>query len=161
MAAGGPKARALRRVTAWEAVERGARTVGEFATTANVWNGDPWLLGTPGGTVDLRTGGLQPGDPYDLISRVTAVKALSLDGFDPRCACPLWMAFLDEALKGDAEAIRFLRMWGGYNLTGITREQVLLFVYGPAGSGSQPSSPRPSFCWPPTRPATSRAPLSR
>lgn len=42
---------------------------------------------------------------------------------------------MDQALAGDAEAIRFLQQWGGYCLTGDTREQVLLFVYDEGGSG--------------------------
>jgi putative DNA primase/helicase len=63
------------------------------------------------------------------------VAPVPLDTFDPKSDCPLWLTFLDEALGGDAEAIRFLQQWLGYSLTGITREQALLFVYGPGGSG--------------------------
>lgn len=130
-----PKGKALLGVPAWEAVERGARTVREFACTADIWNRDPMLLGTPRGTVDLRTGALRPGDPRDHISRVTAVAPIPLDRFRAERDCPQWLAFLDHALAGDAAAIRFLQAWGGYSLTGDTREQVLLFVYGPGGSG--------------------------
>ncbi|MER8502373.1 phage/plasmid primase, P4 family [Mesorhizobium sp. M1142] len=130
-----PKAKALNRVSTWEAIERGARTVREFACTSDIWNRDHWLLGTPGGTVDLRTGRLRPGRPDDRISRLTAAAPVDLASFDPTRHCPLWMSFLDQALGGDAAAIRFLQQWGGYSLTGDTREQVLLFVYGPGGSG--------------------------
>ncbi|MCJ7871454.1 phage/plasmid primase, P4 family [Phaeobacter sp. J2-8] len=45
------------------------------------------------------------------------------------------MAFLDQATGGDAGAIRFLQQWAGYSLTGDTREDALLFVHGPGGSG--------------------------
>ncbi|RWO41386.1 phage/plasmid primase, P4 family [Mesorhizobium sp.] len=130
-----PKAKALNRVSTWEAIERGARTVREFACTSDAWNRDPWLLGTPGGTVDLRSGRLHPGKPDDRISRLTAVAPVDLATFDPARHCPVWIAFLDQALGRDAAAIRFLQQWGGYSLTGDTREQVLLFVYGPGGSG--------------------------
>jgi P4 family phage/plasmid primase-like protien len=130
-----PKAKALKQVRTWEAIERGARFVREFACTSEDWNRDHWLLGTPGGTVDLRSGRLQPGRPEDRISRLTAVAPIPLDTFNPSRDCPLWLAFLDEALGNDAAAVRFLQQWGGYSLTGDTREQVLLFVYGPGGSG--------------------------
>ena len=40
-----------------------------------------------------------------------------------------------RSLDHDAAAIRFLQQWGGYNLTGDTRHQVLLFIHGPGGSG--------------------------
>lgn len=133
LATGDAKAKALKRVSAWEAIERGARTVREFAVTSNVWNCDKMLLGTPDGTVDLRTGKLRPGHPADRISRVTAV--VPLDKFKPERDCPRWLAFLDEALAGDKAAIRFLQQWGGYSLTGETKEQKLVFVYGPGGSG--------------------------
>nr|WP_306266468.1 phage/plasmid primase, P4 family [Pararhizobium sp. IMCC3301] len=135
MADDDPKAKALRKVSVWEAIERGARTVREFVATAADWNRDPWLLGTPRGTVDLRTGSLSPGRPDDHISRLTAVAPIPLERFDAERDCPRWLAFLDEALDGDAEAIRFLRMWGGYSLSGETKEHALVFVYGPGGSG--------------------------
>ena len=37
-----------------------ARTDRRQAATTAQWDADPWLLGTPGGTVDLRTGELMP-----------------------------------------------------------------------------------------------------
>lgn len=135
MADDDPKAKPLRKVHVWEAIERGARTVREFVATSADWNRDPWLLGTPRGTVDLRTGVLRDGDPADHICRLTAAPPVPLERFDPARDCPRWMAFLDEALGGDPEAIRFLRMWGGYCLTGETKEHALVFVYGRGGSG--------------------------
>ena len=135
MAEDDPKAKALRKVNVWEAIERGARTVREFAVTSAVWNRDPWLLGTPAGTVDLRTGALRSGNPADHISRLTAVAPLPLDSFRAERDCPRWITFLQEALAGDADAIRFLQAWGGYSLTGVTKEQSLVFIYGPGGSG--------------------------
>ena len=41
------------------AVERFAQRDRVFAVTAAVWDQDPWLLGTPGGVVDLRSGALR------------------------------------------------------------------------------------------------------
>ena len=87
------------------------------------------LLGTPSGTVDLRTGNLRAARRDDYITKQTAVApALSP-------ATPLWDAFLQDATAGDAGLIRFLRQWFGYCLTGDTREHALMFGYGPGGNG--------------------------
>jgi putative DNA primase/helicase len=50
-------------------------------------------------------------------------------------ACRLWLGFLDDATRGDAALIRFLRQWCGYALTGDIREHALLFIFGPGGNG--------------------------
>lgn len=92
------------------------------------WDPDPWLLGTPGGTIDLRTGELRKSDPNDAITKLTAVAPLDEE-------CRLWLKFLHEATSGDREFIRFLQQWCGYCLTGITAEHALVFVYGPGGNG--------------------------
>jgi putative DNA primase/helicase len=110
-------------------VEKMALTDRAFAVTSDVWDCDPFLLGTPGGTVDLRTGELRPADPVDHISKITAVApAITSD-------CPRWRQFLKEATGGDEGVIRFLWQWAGYCLTGETREHALLFGYGPGGNG--------------------------
>ena len=129
------KAKHLKKVHVWESVERGAKTVRAFSVTSEVWDKDSFQLGTPGGVVDLKTGKLRAGRPQDHISKITAATPLPLATFDPNRDCPRWVAFLNEALGDDAEAIRFLQQWFGYCLTGDTREHALVFVYGPGGSG--------------------------
>lgn len=109
-------------------VERYARTDRAFAVTAEYWDRDPLLLGTPGGTVDLRTGILRPGRPEDGITKSTRVAPAQL-------GCPIWLRFLEEASGGDAAIVRFLRQWCGYALTGDVREHALIFVFGPGGNG--------------------------
>lgn len=109
-------------------VERFARADRAHAVNADVWDADPMLLGTPGGTVDLRTGVFGPAKASDLITK--------LSGATPEHGEPtLWLRFLNEALDGDQEAIRFLRLWAGYCLTGDTREHALIFLHGLAGTG--------------------------
>lgn len=100
-----------------------------FAVTSERWDADPWLLGTPGGTVDLRTGELHPAKPSDYITKQTAVTPAD------HAECPLWLAFLDQATRGDEALVGFLQRWFGYTLTGITREHALLFVFGDGGNG--------------------------
>lgn len=120
---------ATSRASFTSAVERFAMADPRLAVTESDWNTDPWLLATPGGTVDLRTGELAPAERAHLISRTTAVTPAAT------AHCPRWLAFLEQATGGDAEVIAFVQRWLGYCLTGITREHALLFVYGPGGNG--------------------------
>lgn len=110
-------------------VERFAQVDPVFAVTEEAWDADPLLLGTPAGTVDLRTGCLRDSDPAEGLTKLTAVTPLEEAG------CPLWLRFLDDATGGDQELIRFLQQWAGYCLTGITSEHALAFIYGPGGNG--------------------------
>jgi putative DNA primase/helicase len=111
------------------AVERFARADRAFATTSDAWDQDGYLLGTPAGTVDLRTGEIRQAVPEDYITKATAVApAGSAD-------CPRWLQFLHEAAGGDQDLINFLRQFAGYSLTGDTKEHALIFAYGGGGNG--------------------------
>lgn len=110
-------------------VEKFAQAARCFAVTAEIWDADHWLLGTPGGIVDLRTGQLRPAKQQDFITKIAAIAPAE------RADCPLWLAFLQQATGGDRDLIRFLQQWAGYCLTGIIREHALLFIYGPGGNG--------------------------
>src|SRR5689334_22108021 len=67
-----PRARArLGSVAAVAAVERLARLDRRHLATAAQWDADPWLLNTPGGTVDLRTGALRPHKREDYLTGTT------------------------------------------------------------------------------------------
>jgi putative DNA primase/helicase len=120
---------ALRKTSFASGVERYARVDRAFAVTSERWDRDPFLLGTPGGTVDLHTGALRDAEPADAISKLTAVAPAA----EPDC--PRFMAFLNEATGGDDALIRFLQQFCGYCLTGSTREHALLFIHGAGGNG--------------------------
>lgn len=111
------------------AIEEGARVQEEVATDAEMWDRDPWLLGTPGGVVDLRTGMLRDGRSEDLISKITRVTPAATED------CPRWLAFLHEALDGKADNIAYLKRWLGYCLTAVTEAEAVTFVWGPNGTG--------------------------
>jgi putative DNA primase/helicase len=110
-------------------IEKFARSDPVFAVTADYWDRDPFLLGTPAGAVDLRTGKLGRSDPADGITKATSVAPSDI------ADCPLWIRFLNEATSGDAEVIRFLCQWCGYSLSGDVSEQALVFIHGPGGTG--------------------------
>jgi putative DNA primase/helicase len=108
-------------------VERLARTYRSVATHPDEWDQDRWLLNTPGGVVDLRTGDIRPHTRDDSFTKITAVS--------PGGECPTWLAFLNRATGGDQQLIGFLRRMCGYALTGEVREHALFFVYGTGGNG--------------------------
>lgn len=110
-------------------VEKFAQADPSLSTVAEDWDADPWVLATPGGTVELRTGKLRPARPADMITKLAG--ATPSDEED----CPRWLRFLDETAGGDAELISFLKRWCGYCLTGDVREHALVFIYGDGGNG--------------------------
>lgn len=111
------------------AVETFAKADPVFRRTADYWDSDPFLLGTPTGTVDLSTGRLRLSMQSDNITKATAVAP---DEFED---CMLWHRFLEEATGGDEGMQRFLQQIAGYALTGDISEQSLFFIHGPGGAG--------------------------
>lgn len=109
------------------AVEKLARADRRHAATAQQWDADPWLLNTPGGIVDLRTGRLGPHDPTHHMTKLTAVA--------PGGDCPQWRRFLVQVTNDDRELELYLQRVAGYALTGSIREQALFFAYGTGGNG--------------------------
>ena len=88
---------------------------------------------TPRGTVDLRTGTLRELRREDHTPTITSVAPLAI--VDPELDMPVFWKFLHEVTSCDPDVIRYLQQYGGYCLTGDTREQMLLFVHGPGGNG--------------------------
>ena len=119
----------LSRASTAAAVERFAQADRAFAVTSEIWDTDPWLLGTPSGTVDLHTGILRPAMATDYITKTTAVAP------GTPAECPTWLAFIRQATGGVEDFAGFIQRWHGYGLTGITREHSLSFFYGPGGNG--------------------------
>jgi putative DNA primase/helicase len=98
-----------------------------LAATVDQWDTDPWLLCTPNGTVDLRTGAMREHRPDDYVTKMAAVS--------PGGDCPKWKKFMDEVTATDKDLQGYLQRVGGYCLTGITREQELYFFYGTGRNG--------------------------
>ena len=109
-----------------------ARTDRRQAAETEQWDADIWLLGTPGGTVDLHTGKTSPPKLTDYITKLTAV-APSND--PPHDSCPLWLTFLNQAMNGDEALQDFLQRVCGYCLTGSVKEEALFFNYGKGANG--------------------------
>jgi putative DNA primase/helicase len=89
---------------------------------------DPWLLGLPGGVLDLRTGDFRGASRADLITKQVGA------AYDQMAEAPAWQRFLEEVLP-DPETRAFVCRAVGYSLVGVTTEHVLLFCYGGGGNG--------------------------
>jgi putative DNA primase/helicase len=98
-----------------------------LAASIDQWDKDPWLLNTPGGVVDLRTGKMREHRADDYMTKITAVA--------PGGDCPRWKEFMTQITNGDGELQRYLQRIAGYALTGDTREQELYFFYGTGNNG--------------------------
>jgi putative DNA primase/helicase len=110
------------------AVERLARIDERMATAVDEWDRDPWLLNTPDGTIDLRTGKQRPHVRSDYVTKITAVAPKDV-------SCPVFLAFLHKITDGNEELVRFLQRSLGYAMTGLTKEHALFFWYGTGGNG--------------------------
>ena len=108
-------------------VERMARTDRRHAATAEEWDADPWLLNTPGGVVDLRSGRMREHSRDDRMTKIMTAT--------PRGHCPTWKAFIAQVTGGDVERQAYLQRMAGYCLTGCTHEHALFFLFGTGANG--------------------------
>lgn len=107
-----------------------AESEASAAARVSDFDKDPFAFNCLNGTLDPRTGVLRPHDPNDFITKQANVAWEGLDA-----SCPLWLAFIDRILAGNAELIRFVQQWLGYCLTGDIREQYLPIFYGGGNNG--------------------------
>lgn len=124
------QSRWLRNKITVASVESLARSNPASVARSDAFDGNRLLLGTPGGTVDLRTGDLRQAARGDMITKLTAC-APTAPGSRPE----KWLTFLHEIFDGDADLVAFLQRAAGYALTGLTTEHKLLFLYGTGRNG--------------------------
>lgn len=119
----------LRKASTRKGAEQIARADRRIAAKSDQWDRDGWLLNTPGGVVDLRTGEMF-GHRSDLhMTLQTAVIP------DRDCHPDRWFRFLNEITQGQRELAAYLQRLVGYALTTDTREQMLALFYGEGANG--------------------------
>ncbi|MFK0229952.1 phage/plasmid primase, P4 family [Streptomyces sp. NPDC090303] len=100
---------------------------------AGALDADPYILCTPHGIVDLRTGVTRTADPTrDFVSRSTAA------GPSWQQLTPRWNRFLTDTFGDDRAGlmmIGFLQLLLGYSMTGDVGGQVMPFLYGSGKNG--------------------------
>jgi putative DNA primase/helicase len=112
------------------AVTLAGRLGSQFGTVARPsdFDPDPWMLNTPNGIVDLRSGEIKPHSRDAMCSRITAAH------YRPEARSELWARFLERVLP-DPEDRAFVQRAAGSSLTGNPREEKLFFAYGPTATG--------------------------
>lgn len=110
-------------------VERLARADRRHAGTTEEWDADIWLINTPGGVVDLRTGRMRAHERRDRMTKICTATLV------PGSQLRYWMTFLEQVTGGDPALITYLQKVFGYSLTGSTQEHALFFLYGTGANG--------------------------
>lgn len=89
---------------------------------------DPWLFNCNNGTINLKTGELQPHRQEDLITKLSPV------AYDPDAKCPLYDKFVEEC-QPNPEIRAYLDRFDGYCLTGVIAEHALPIQHGRGRNG--------------------------
>ncbi|WEG13980.1 phage/plasmid primase, P4 family [Pullulanibacillus sp. KACC 23026] len=93
-----------------------------------------FLFNCENGVIDLKTGELKKHDRDLLLTKISPVP------YKKDTKCPNWLSFLESIFltldgKPDHELITFLQKAIGYSLTGVTKEQVMFFLFGNGRNG--------------------------
>ncbi|TYS14299.1 DNA primase [Rossellomorea vietnamensis] len=93
-----------------------------------------FLFNCDNGIIDLQTGELQQHDRELLLTKISPIE------YKKNSKCPNWIAFLESifltpAGKPDKELITYLQKAIGYSLTGVTKEQIMFFLFGNGRNG--------------------------
>jgi putative DNA primase/helicase len=111
------------------ATERLAQSDRRLAATVDQFDADAWVLNTPSGIVDLRSGQVRPHDQLAYLTKITTVAP------DPAGDITTWRSFLDRITDGNQELVDYLQRTVGYSLTGSTQEHALFFLFGTGANG--------------------------
>lgn len=124
------KARSLSRRSLESAVALGRRHAAMQVDVAQL-DADPWVLNTPSGVVNLRTGDLAPSraDTDVIHTRITGA------AYEANAEAPRWQQFLRTTFGDDDEMVGFIQRLAGYSATGAVTHHVLPFLHGAGGNG--------------------------
>ena len=90
---------------------------------------DLLLFNCKNGTIELKSGKLRSHRKEDLLTVLVPYD------YKPEVECPRWLEFLDQVTGGDKDLQGYLQRATGYSLTGVTKSQVLFFLYGLGNNG--------------------------
>ena len=91
------------------------------------FDADKHLLNCKNGVVDLRTGTIRDHDPSDYFLYCVPTE------YDPKAEKSTWVNWLIKTVGSDIQ--KWLQLAAGYSLTGLTREEILIYLYGPPRAG--------------------------
>lgn len=97
-------------------------------TDPDQFDADAFLLNTPSGTIDLKTGRVSPHDPQDLITKVTRVSPGD-EGIE------IWEDHLSKVFLDDQDVILYVQEVCGLLAIGKVVEEKLYIAYGDGSNG--------------------------
>ena len=89
---------------------------------------DGYLLNTPDGSIDLRTGELHPHNALDYCTKITAVGPSNKNAH-------MFADFIDRVTVGDKDLARYLQEVAGMCAVGRVLRENLIIAYGQGGNG--------------------------
>ena len=89
---------------------------------------DPYILNTPAGMVDLRTGGILPHDPAKFCTKITAVSPSDENAHK-------WTELINTVTEQDAGLIAYLQHTAGMSAVGKVFEESLIIALGDGSNG--------------------------
>jgi len=105
-----------------------SRSDPKFITVGELWDSNPWLLNTPDGTINLKTGYVRDHNHRDFITMSTAV--------GPSARSPeRWLEFMRTITDGDEMLQGYLQRVLGYCLSGQVGEHAMFFGFGTGANG--------------------------
>jgi putative DNA primase/helicase len=110
-------------------VEEIAASRPSMAVSGSEWDSDNYLLNTPAGTIDLRTGKMRAHDPADLITKCTVASP------DTESDGAAFRKFMLEITEGDEELVKFHQVSLGACLSGAIEDHWLPFWVGEGRNG--------------------------
>ncbi|PCK21868.1 DNA primase [Bacillus pumilus] len=93
-----------------------------------------FLFNCNNGVINLKTGELKPHDRNLLLTKMSPIP------YEKDADCPNWINFLESIFltttgNPDHELIEYLQKAIGYSLTGVTKEQIMFFLFGNGRNG--------------------------
>lgn len=105
-----------------------SQTEPELARSIDQFDSEPWLLPVKNGVIDLRNKSFRKVSAEDYFLNVCPVS------YDESAECPLWDAFL-KLVQPDRSMRVYLKKLVGLTLVGSAAPELIIFLYGIAGSG--------------------------
>jgi putative DNA primase/helicase len=106
-----------------------AKTSRNMYTPITRFDANPYILNTPAGTINLRTGQLTPPSPNTLCLRSTQVAP------EWGTPTPVWKDFIADTFAGEPDLAHYVQSFLGMAIIGEVREQVFAFFNGAGANG--------------------------
>ena len=90
----------------------------------------PWLLACGNGVINLKTGKMTPGQPYQYLTMASPIKWEDLE-----TPAPLWEKTLREIFDNSEPLLSYFQRLFGYAITGLIHEHIFPVLWGQGRNG--------------------------